>query len=111
MAGMWVPVQHVRSLITNYAMSPHTHWTPQSPSTLTVEEILGYCRVRVTDLVVLIQPAHAWGHLVHNPNLGGELVLHQVGRQVPTHKPNTCSEQTDPQTDRPADRQADRQAN
>ena len=58
----------------------------------------------MTDLVVLIQPTHAWRHLVHNSNLGGELVLHQVGCQVPTHKPNTCSEQTDYQTDRPADK-------
>ena len=66
--------------------------------------ISGYCKVGVTDLVVLIQPTHAWRHLVHNSNLGGELVLHQVRRQVPTHKPNTCSEQTDYQTDRPADK-------
>ena len=78
-----------------------------------------YLRVRVTDLVVFIQPTHAWWHLVHNSNLGCELVLHQIGCQVPTHKPNTCSEQTDNQTgeqtnmqmDRRTDAQTDRQTN
>ena len=60
--------------------------------------------MRVTDPVVFIQPTHAGWHLVHNSNLGCELVLHQIGCQVPTDKPDTCSEQTDRRTDGQTDK-------
>ena len=42
-------------------------------------------------LVFLIKPAHSWGHLVNDSDLGGQLVLDQVSRQMATHKPDTCT--------------------
>ena len=91
-------------------MPPHTgiHECPPPKKNLTIYGITGHYRVRVTDPVVFVQPTHAGWHLVHNSNLGCELVLHQVGCQVPTDKPNTCSEQTDNQTNRQTDGQTNK---
>lgn len=45
-------------------------------------------------LVLLIKPTHARGHLVHDSDLGSQLVLDQVSRQMATHKPDTYATDT-----------------
>lgn len=44
--------------------------------------------------MLLIKPTHARGHLVHDSDLGSQVVLDQVSRQMTTHKPDTYTRDT-----------------